>query len=249
MNVFPIGRGLLISLAMLGLSACVSSGLIPESQIQKSADSEWQSILEAKPPSTNLTQTRLVSITSDRILRAAGEDPSEWQTVLFDDPETVNAFALPNNKIGIFFGLVGHVENEDQLAAIIGHEVAHVRLRHAEERLSRGFAPGVLIGVAKLPGAVTGVGALESVGEVAGGAVAAGTIYPFNRNDELEADLEGLKYLADAGYDPNEAAEFWRNLNNSDAGKKRKVPEFLSTHPSDERRVAALEKAARELTQ
>ncbi|MEO1404917.1 MAG: M48 family metallopeptidase [Pseudomonadota bacterium] len=240
-------KSLWVGLLAFVVSACATTTVVPESQIERSADAQWEKILEVSPPSTNVAQQQLVAATSDRILRAAGENPANWEAVLFDAPDIVNAFALPNNKIGIFSGLISHVENEDQLAAIVGHEVAHVRLRHSQERLNRGLAPGILIGAAKLPGAVTGVGVLESAGNVAGGAVAAGTIYPFNRGDELEADLEGLKYLDAAGYDPSEAAAFWRNMEGSDAAAKRNTPEFLSTHPSDGRRVAALEKAAREL--
>ncbi|MEO0882405.1 MAG: M48 family metallopeptidase [Pseudomonadota bacterium] len=240
-------KTLWLSLCAIALSACATGSVVPDRQIENAADAQWEKILDVRQPSTNIAQRRLVAETSDRILLAAGENPAEWDTVLFDAPDIVNAFALPNNKIGIFSGLIDHVENEDQLAAIVGHEVAHVRLRHSQERLNRGLAPGVLIGVARLPGAVTGVGVLESAGNVAGGAVAAGTIYPFNRNDELEADIEGLKYLSDAGYDPSQAAAFWRNMQGSDAAAKRNVPEFLSTHPSDERRIVALERAVSEL--
>lgn len=236
------GKGILLALLV---GACASSGIVSSERIETSAEAQWSQILETVPQATDQATTQHVRVLAGELLVAAGEDPSEWQVALFDAPDSINAFALPNKRIGIFTGLLPHVANDDQLAAIIGHEIAHVRLNHTSERINNGFAPNILIGVAKLPGAVTDIGPLETAGSIAGGAVAAGTTLPFGRGQELEADREGLRYLAGAGYDPAQAAAFWEQMASS--GARKNTIEVLSTHPSDARRVAALKKAVAEL--
>ena len=240
-------RTAIAALLALAAAACAGGGnIISEDTIVRSAEEQWTEILE-KAPLTNekIYQNRTKTV-ANRILLAAGEDPREWRVAVFDGDEIYNAFALPNKAIGVFTGIITISETDDQLAAVLGHEVAHVRLKHGEERVNRELAPRILAGVAQIPGEVVGVDAVRTAGAIAGAGVKAGTILPFNRNQELEADLEGLNYLAEAGYDPKEAALLWREIerHHEDKGK---VPEFLSTHPSGERRIKRLEEAAAEL--
>ena len=128
------------------------------------------------------------------------------------------------------------------------HEVAHVRLKHVEARVNRSIAPNILIGVAKLPGQITGVPVVKSTGSVVGGVVQAGAVLPYNRDQEIDADTEGVTYAYKAGYDPRQAAVLWRKIEEATKAAGTSTPEFLSTHPSNERRIRALEETARDLT-
>lgn len=230
------------TLALCLLAGC-ASGLSTEARINNNAEIQWVKFLEAIPQSSNANLTLHVRTLAGAILIAADETPEDWQVALFESPETVNAFALPNKRIGVFTGLLVQTANDDQLAAVIGHEIAHVRLSHTAERINRGILPNVVSGVAKLPGAITDIGVLERAGEITSGAVKIGAVLPFDRAQESEADLEGLTYMAKAGFDPEQAAIFWQQMSANSNGSI----EVLSTHPSSARRVRALEDAARKL--
>ena len=229
-----------LALALLGSCA---SGPASTERVNNTAEIEWAKFLNSIPQSNNEELTLHVRALSGAILVAAGEEPSEWQVALFESPDIVNAFALPNKRIGVFTGLLRVTANNDQLAAVIGHEIAHVRLSHTQERINRGIIPNVLSGVAKLPGAVTDIGVLERTGEVTSGVIKVGTVLPFGRAQELEADLEGLDYMAKAGFDPEQAAVLWETM----ANNQSEPIEVLSTHPSSAHRVRVLKEAARDL--
>ena len=226
---------------LLGLS--LVAGCASAARIDSKADAQWTQLVNTIPQLDNEELTLHVRALTGAILLAADENPDAWQVAIFDSPDTVNAFALPNRRIGVFTGLLAITANNDQLAAVIGHEIAHVRLSHAQERINRGIVPNVLSGVAKLPGAVTDIDVLERGGEITSGAIRVGTVLPFGRAQELEADREGLAYMAKAGFDPEEAANFWRRM----AEVQSRSIEVLSTHPSSDHRVRELEKAVREL--
>lgn len=153
-----------------------------------------------------------------------------WEVRVFADKQ-VNAFALPGGKIGVFTGLLGVANTQDQLAAVIGHEVAHVIAGHSSERVSEAMA-------ANLGGAVvqatTGVS-----GEMLGMAANVFFLMPHSRAHESEADLLGLDYMAKAGFDPRAAVTLWQNMGRASGGNK--PPEMLSTHPSDTTRIAQLQ--------
>lgn len=159
---------------------------------------------------------------------------ADWEFVVFDSPE-VNAFAMPGGKVGVFAGLFKIATNDDQLAAVLAHEIAHVTAKHAHERLTRAMA-GQIVGL--------GVGALATVqtGSIyAGGNAMQGASIltglagiPFDRKKELEADHIGLIYMARAGYNPEEAIKVFENLEAESAS--RPAPWF-STHPSHPQRI------------
>ena len=241
-------KSLIGALLFATLSACASSGIISQDRINAKADSQWNSILQTTPQVQDAAVRQGVAALAQNVLVAAGEDPSQWQIAVFDAPQTFNAFALPNKRIGVFSGLLATVENADQFAAVIGHEVAHVRLKHVEARVNRSIAPNILIGVAKLPGQITGVPVVKSTGNVVGGVVQAGAVLPYNRDQEIDADTEGVTYAYKAGYDPRQAAVLWRKIEEATKAAGTSTPEFLSTHPSNERRIRALEETARDLT-
>jgi metalloendopeptidase OMA1, mitochondrial len=183
----------------------------------------------------------------DRVVIAASQTAqlppvSDWQFVVFDDDKTINAFALPGGKVGVYTGLLKLTQNDAQLAAVMAHEVGHVVAQHGAERMSQNILVSVAVVTASVGAAVT-QNSPEAAGAVAagGGALAAvGFTLPFSRLHENEADYLGLIYMARAGYDPREAVKFWQLMTEQD---KAKVPEFLSTHPSDSTRIERLEAA------
>lgn len=175
-----------------------------------------------------------------RIATAVGKDlpGAKWEFVVFDAPETVNAFALPGGKVGVYSGLLKLAETDDELAVVIGHEIAHVTARHGSERMSKGLAAAVL-------GAALEVATEDSRNRdlilAAYGVGAGGTMLKFSRDNESEADYIGIRYAAKAGYDPHAALVFWRKMAKEEKGAH--LPAFLSTHPTDTKRITDLEKA------
>jgi predicted Zn-dependent protease len=136
--------------------------------------------------------------------------PFEWEYCVIESPQ-VNAFCLPGGKIGVFTGLLRIVQNDDQLAAVLAHEVAHAVAHHASERIAR---------------AQTGYRGLFALS--------------FNREQESEADHIGVFLMTFADYDPQNAVEFWKEMERVRSSRPQ-LPEIISDHPSDQRRISQLE--------
>jgi predicted Zn-dependent protease len=160
----------------------------------------------------------------------------EWELAVFDS-ESINAFAMPGGKIGVFTGILEVTENQDQLAAVIGHEIAHVTARHSNERASRASLTGVGINVAAIILGGGHRGATYTAQQALGAGAALGISLPHTRGQESEADIIGLEYMANAGFDPREAVKLWQRM---DATTDKKPAEFVSTHPASETRIEAL---------
>lgn len=160
-----------------------------------------------------------------------------WEMSIFDD-ETVQAFAMPGGKIGVHNGLLKAARNQDQLAAVIGHEVAHVTSRHMNEDVSRAMMSGVGIQVAAIILGGGHSGATYTAYEALEAGAVLGLNLPFSRAQETEADVVGLEYMARAGFDPRESVPLWQQMM-AEAGDEG-PPEFLSTHPSGETRIDSL---------
>jgi len=165
-------------------------------------------------------------------------DNQTWEVTVYDQDDTVNAFALPGGYIGISSGLLQVAENPDQLAVVVGHEIAHVIAEHPNARLSTQYATqaGLQVVDAFLQGKSIGAGNQIMALLGVGGQV--GVLLPFSRAQEKEADILGLEYMSRAGFDPRQSIDLWRNM--AQAGGD-KPPEFLSTHPSEHSRMQALE--------
>ena len=159
-----------------------------------------------------------------------------WEMAIFDN-EAINAFAMPGGKIGVMVGILNAAQNQDQLAAVIGHEIAHVTADHSKERASRGKLSNVGIHVAAVLLGGGHQGATYTAYEALNQGAAFGIMLPFSRKQESEADVIGLKYMAKAGFDPRAAVPLWQNMNN-EAGEE--PAEFISTHPSSEKRIDSL---------
>ena len=172
-----------------------------------------------------------------RIAAAVGDalPQAKWEFVVFES-EDANAFALPGGKVGVYTGLLKLAETDDELATVMGHEVAHVTARHGAERMTQ------VLGAA-LAGAAVEVATQDSSKRdhwrVAYGVGATLGTLTFSRSHESEADFIGLKYAARAGYDPRASITFWKKMAASSKGPR--PPKWLSTHPPQEERIARLQ--------
>ncbi|MDA1260264.1 MAG: M48 family metallopeptidase [Planctomycetota bacterium] len=163
-----------------------------------------------------------------------------WEFSLIDDPQMVNAWALPGGKCAVYTGLLPITQDEDSLAAVMGHEVAHAILHHGAERMSHSMVlQGALIGASF---SMRKMDADERGGIMAalGVGTTVGIMLPFSRSHESEADEIGLYMAANAGYDPQAAVGLWQRMG---ALGGEKPPEWLSTHPSEETRIGRLNDA------
>ena len=164
----------------------------------------------------------------------------KWQVNVVDE-DTVNAWCMPGGRIVVYSGIIVNKLNltDAQLAAVMGHEIAHALREHGREQAST----NQLVGVGIL--AIATAAGLGSVGITALGIATQFSIsMPFSRQHETEADRIGTELMARAGYDPKEAVEVWVKMNNTNVGK---IPEILSTHPSNESRVKDLKEIALKL--
>lgn len=167
---------------------------------------------------------------------AAGDMPNaQWEFIVFDSNEA-NAFCLPGGKVGVYKGLMPIAQDENGLAVVIGHEVAHATARHGGERMTTQMGAQLGAQVAQI---LTGQAspATQALVQLAYGVGAQGTVLKFSRNQESEADHMGLIYMARAGYDPEHAIGFWQRFSQFNEGRGGGGPEWLRTHPSDETRV------------
>ena len=163
----------------------------------------------------------------------------DWEVTVIKDDNTKNAWALPGGKIAVYTGIFPMAKTEAGLAAIMGHEVVHALAQHGGERMSQGLVAQVgMSAAAILLSTQVGNPALSQLGMQAMGlGVQAGVLLPFSRKHESEADYIGVLLAADAGYDPREAVHIWERMAAASEGAP---PEFLSTHPANETRIADL---------
>ncbi len=228
----------------LAITACSTTptgrkqlSLLSDSEVNKMGVSSYEQMKKEMPLSQNKALKNYVVCVAEHIIPQVKQAPriSQWEINLFADKQA-NAFALPGYKIGVYEGLLNYAVNEDQLAAVIGHELGHVIAHHAKERLSTQMATdmGIKVGAVLL--------GVEDINNSLGVKVAAlgaqyGVILPFSREHESEADMIGLDLMAKSGFDPRQSIQLWKNMS-KDGGS---VPELLSTHPSNKTRIQQLQ--------
>lgn len=204
---------------------------------------EFEKIKQSKPISRDAAANAMLQEVGRRISAVAELPGAQWEFVLFEDPDTPNAFCLPGGKVGVFTGILPITKNEAGLATVVSHEVAHAVARHGAERVSQGLL--LQLGGVALDAAMRNhtQQARQIVLSAYGLGGTVGVLLPYSRRQELEADHIGLLYMARAGYDPREAVEFWKRFAeyNRQRGGGASI-EFLSTHPVDATRIRELER-------
>mgnify|MGYP000874245603 CR=1 FL=1 len=161
------------------------------------------------------------------------KDEFPWEVYIIDNDTVLNAFCTPGGYIYVYTGLIKFLESEDQLAGVLGHEIAHADLRHSTEQMTKNYGVRILIRV------FTGDDSV--LGDVAGNLVSLG----FSRKDETEADMQSVQYLMDTKYDPRGVARFFEKM--EDRGESLGPLVFLSTHPNPENRVEKIYEKWKEL--
>ncbi len=237
---------LVCALVLLTLvSACAKAPYTGRSQmIWMSAQEELalgaqasQKVLKESRPETGTQEAAMTARVGQRIAAAADEPDSNlparakfaWEFHTLRD-DTVNAFCLPGGKIFVYTGLLKYTASDDELAAVVGHEVGHAIARHGAERASQQNIAGM---VGSVGSAVLGPGFDAAYGL----GVNYGILLPYGRLQESEADYIGLILMAKAGYDPRAALSFWQKMSTAGGSKP---PEWMSTHPSDQTRIAEI---------
>jgi predicted Zn-dependent protease len=211
--------------------------LMPEENEISMGLTAFEDVVGKEPASANRQYVDMVNRVGHRIAEVSGRPDYKWEfRVLASDQ--MNAFCLPGGKVAVYEGIIPVCANEAGLAVVMSHEVAHALARHGGERMSQSYAvDGVKQAVSYVMQNHEQQNR-EIVMKAYGIASEYGVILPYSRKHESEADHMGLMMMAKAGYDPAEAPQFWMRFAAMTAGTK--PPEFLSTHPSDERRASDL---------
>ena len=250
-----------IAAAAIALAACESAPVTGRSQIMLVSENEerqmglqaYQQVLATEHQSHNAQVNALVDKVGRRIANAAEHPPENmwhaphyrWEFKVFEKNEP-NAFCLPGGKVAVYTGLLPITRTETGLAVVIGHEVGHALARHGAERMSDQIvaAVGVTAAAAVLAGTTSGRNRsyLPLMMGALGAGATVGYLLPMSRTQEAEADRIGLVLMAMAGYDPREAVGLWERMRAASRGKG-KPPEWLSTHPSDDTRIANIRAA------
>ena len=221
--------------------------LIPESKLNAQAAQIFEKVKEKEEMSKDTKTLSQIKEIGKRMEDSISEyfyqkdlsDPTinfDWEYILIENKKIRNAWCMPGGKIAVFTGILDVTKNKNGLAAVMGHEIAHAVAKHSIERASRGvllnagtqlldiFSGGKVSQVNRVTGMDT-VGLVQQLG----------IMNPFNRKQETEADYLGLIFSSLAGYDIREAPKIWERMQEFNKGKE--PPEFMSTHPSSERRI------------
>lgn len=203
--------------------------------------SEFDKLKKTVPISQNAQAKALVEKVGRRIAKVAEKDMpgAQWEFVVFESKEA-NAFCLPGGKVGIYTGILPITKDEAGLATVMGHEVAHAVARHGGERMSAAMglqAVGVAVGAATSDSRYAAL-----INQAYGMGSQLGVALPHSRLQESEADRIGLIYMAQAGYRPQAAVEFWQRFGEFNRQQGDSAPWFLRTHPLDETRIQNLQR-------
>lgn len=234
---------LVAALAAVLAVACATSPLgrrqivlVSENDIGQAGVAAYKQMQQKMPQSQNTRQVAYVQCIAQNVTAAIPRlstkgslrVPASWEMTVFDSKD-INAFAMPGGKMGVFTGLLRVAKTQDQLGAVIGHEISHVLAGHSAERYSDQI-------VSQVGGAVVQV-ATGVDGQIVGAAANAFIFLPFSRAHETEADLLGMDLMALAGFDPRQAIALWQNMAKAGGAKPA---EILSSHPSDATRMQNL---------
>lgn len=223
--------------------------MLPESELMAMSLTAYGDFMKQSQISSDNADSRMVNEVASKITKAAEQyliqnglesrvADFQWEINLIED-EAPNAWAMPGGKMVVYTGILPYTQTPDGLAVVVGHEIAHAVARHGNERMSQGLliqtgGLALSLALAEKPQATQQLFmAAYGIGS------AVGINLPFSRTHEYEADYLGLIFMAMAGYNPTVAVDFWERMA---ALGGAKPPEFLSTHPSDQNRIAKIQK-------
>ncbi|WP_281558679.1 M48 family metallopeptidase [Thalassomonas sp. RHCl1] len=230
---------------LIALNGCSTSStgrnqlmLISPNQLNEMGISSFEQMKEKEKISQDKATNAYVQCVADAITKNVPKSAhdGEWEVVVFD-ADQVNAFALPGGKIGVYTGILKVAENQQQLAAIIGHEVGHVIENHSNERLSSNQLSQAGLSLANAALESQNIAARDTLMAGLGLGVQYGILMPYGRTHESEADIVGQDLMARSGFDPKASIDLWHNMAKT---SKNAPPEFLSTHPSNQTRIQDL---------
>jgi predicted Zn-dependent protease len=242
-RLFPLLAGGALLAVSPGCSENAATGrrqfvLMSDAQLADLGAQAWADVKSKYPASSDARARARLETIGGRVADASGLADLDWEFVLFDSPE-INAFVLPGGKVGVFKGLVDLAGDDEEIAAVIGHEAGHVVARHAAERMSQQMA-------VNLAAQAAAIALSEEYGQYADDIAAAlgmglvyGVVLPYSRKHEFEADRLGVGLMSKAAYEPEGAARFWKRMIDTSAARPKPL-EFLSTHPADDSRLEAL---------
>ena len=224
--------------------------LYPESTINRQASKAYENFKTKNKLIISGKQIDSIKEIGNRIefgvskffLNKNGKDPTsnfQWEYILVDNDKVKNAWCMPGGKIAVYTGILKITENDNALAAVMGHEIAHAVAKHSVERASQALTVNIGTQVADifLGGAINRT--RNTIGQASGmDIIQLGIFNPFGRKQETEADYLGLIFSSLAGYDIREAAKLWERMSESNKGKE--PPQFMSTHPSSKNRIINL---------
>lgn len=235
---------MLLAWVGLGLAGCDETptgrrqiALMPESTLTAYGARAFADLKRTQPTVTDPRINRYVACIAAKIIEALPEDPKGWEVVVFQNP-IPNAFALPGNKIGVNSGMLRVARTQDQLAAVLAHEVGHILADHPNERLTQQLAVQGSLALMDLFSEDLNDWKYQMLRKALGLGAEVGFLLPYSRIHEKEADAIGLDLMARAGFDPRSSIELWKNMAVDSQGEPA---EFLSTHPSHETRQEELE--------
>jgi predicted Zn-dependent protease len=241
----------LVSCSAVALTGRKQLNLVPDSEMLATSTDQYAQFMKENKVSTDAVQTERIKRVGARIQKAVEDYARQnnrtkdlqgyaWEFNLVESKE-VNAWCMPGGKVVFYTGIMPICQDDDGVAVVMGHEVAHAVAKHGAERMSeqlivQGGGAALSAALASKPQQT------QQLWMSAFGAGAQyGALMPFERGQESEADHLGLIFMAMAGYDPSHAVAFWKRMAASSASAE-KPPEFMSTHPSDENRIAKIQK-------
>lgn len=211
--------------------------IIPEAQMDKMGEQSFAQLKKESKVDKNKSNQAFVQCVTNALIPSlpANYANEKWEVVVFVD-KSPNAFALPGGKIGVNTGMITLVSGQDELAVVLGHELAHVVAGHGNERVSTQMATDLGINLLAASAGSSGMNA-DRAASLLGAGAQLGLLLPFSRTQESEADKMGLIYMANAGFNPQASITLWNKM----AAQGKEQPEFLQTHPASKNRVKQFE--------
>jgi len=232
-SLLPITFFAIGALAWAPLASAIS-----DAELEAEAARDFAKLKASAPLTTDRQTIDYVSCVANAVVSVLEPPYSEqnWEMAIMETDQ-INAFVMPGGKIVIYEGILKAAQNQDQLAAVIGHEIAHETAEHTKSKLLQGRGANIGIQVAAVLLGGGNYGATYTAQEMLSQGAMYGLLLPYKRSQESEADVIGLEYMAKAGFDPRAAVPLWQNMT-AEAGKA--PAEFTSTHPSSENRIDSL---------